>query len=432
MLKQLIVIAAGFTAACGNDHATPDAVAAPPTLTAIRNDIFDKSCAFGSCHSGGMPPAHLQLADDSVCHSLVLHTSCEFPTKMLVAPGNPDQSFLLDKMRGTASGTPAPDCANTNEQMPLGATPLTAEQIAQVQDWIQAGANCDGTVVDAGVDAPMIDVPPGPPAAVVTIAATTTTLAAGDDTQVTVTLEHGAPAGGQTIDLDVADATVLGVPSVLHVDEGLASIAFDVVAKRPAHPVRLTATAGGASKSVSIGVTGLALAELFYDPVGVDDGLEWIKLSNATGVPIALAPYTIGAGRTGYTYSLAQLAGTIPAHGCFIIGGPTSSAANGAPVFGQTFNFEPDLPNGSGSNGQASAYGLFDAVITQMTPASVPIDAVLCGQNNLAGLVGVDGLPATPNCPDIAQPGHSQARTDATTWVDQATPTPNNCTPISL
>jgi hypothetical protein len=218
---------------------------------------------------------------------------------------------------------------------------------------------------------------------------------------------------------------------VVSVPQGLSEIAFDVLGKRPARASKLTASAAGASKSVSITVTGLAVAEILFDPTGTDDGLEWIKISNYTAVPIDLGAYTIGSGHTDYLTTLTQLTGTIPAHGCFLVGGPTSSSANGNPVLSQMFNFSPDLFNGSGTNGQAAGFGLFDVTITQMAPTTIPIDTVLCGQNNVGGLVGTNGSAATPNCPDVAS-GHSVFRTDATTWVDQATPTPNNCTPISL
>jgi len=426
-MRRCVLVA--LIAACGNDHAAPDGTPGGATLAAIRSDIFEKSCAFGSCHKGSSAPAHLELWGDGICHALVQHTSCEFPDKMLVTPGKPEASFLLDKVRGTATGTPQPDCANTNERMPLGAMPLTNDQIAQIEDWIRSGASCGDGGGDAGVDA-MTDANTTP-AKVIAVDATATKIAAGEMTHIVVTLDHAAPSGGQQVDIDVADGTALGAPSSVLVPAGLSEISFDALGKRPARPVKLTATSDGASKSRSITITGLSLSQLFTDPVGANDGLQWIQISNPTTVPIALAPYTIGSGRTDYTTSLTQLAGTVPAGGCFIVGGPTSSSLNGSPTYGQVFNFSPDLTIGSGGTGQATGFALFDATITQVTPTTIPIDTALCGMNNLAGLIGANGLAATPNCPDVAS-GHSVSRTDATTWVDQATPAPNNCTPISL
>ena len=416
------------TSACGTD-VRPNiggVDTAEPTLEAIRTDVFTTSCGFGSCHGGPTPAAHLDLRSDDVCGALVGHSSCLFPNKMLVVPGKPELSFLLDKLTAThLDGTPAKGCADSNEPMPFGAPRLDAEKIARIEDWIRAGARCDR----------MGDYPDVPPdggstldAPVASIAADAATIRAGEHTRLTITLALPAPPGGQSIDLDVDDATVLGVPSAYHVDAGLSTVELDVIGKRPAHPVRITASAGATSRSVAIGVTGLKLSEIEFDPVGADDGLEWLELSNSTDVAIDLSSYSIGSGRTSYTYSMTQLAGTIPAHGCFVVGGPTAGSGNGNPTYGQTYNFAPDLVNGSGTNGQAAGFALFDVPITQLSPSTIPLDAVLCGQNNVAGLADATGNAATPRCPDVAA-GHSVTRTASTTWVDQPTPTPNTCSP---
>jgi hypothetical protein len=267
----------------------------------------------------------------------------------------------------------------------------------------------------------MPDAPVSGAAAIASMSAGSTTIRAGDKSHVTITLDGPAPAGGQLVDLDVADASVLGAPSALMVPAGATSIDVDVVGKRPSRAVRITATTAMTSKHVSISVTGLQLSEIEFDAVSTDDGYEWIKLANTTDVAIDLAPYSIGSGRTSYQYSIAQLTGTIPAHGCFVIGGPL-----GSPTYEQTFNFSPDLLNGSGTNGQAAGFALFDVPVTQLESSRIPLDAVLCGQNNAAGLLNAAGAPATPNCPDVAA-GHSVARQSATTWIDRATPTPNAC-----
>ena len=431
-LRTSGLLLAAVATACGTDTSHPDAMSGAATIEAIRSEIFDQSCAFGSCHAGNTPAAKLDLNSAAVCSKLVLHTSCLFPNKMLVVPAKPEASFLLDKLRGTTlSSPPATSCAETNQPMPFGATPLSAGKLAQVEQWIAAGASCGSVVpMDAGIDAPPIDAAIGPPADVVAVTASASRIRAGDHTHITVTLAHGAPAGGQVVDVSVADPTILAAPGAIHVADTVSTVEFDVMGKRPAHPVTLTATSGTSSMSVAIGVTGLALAEILYDATSIDDGYEWVKLSNDTDVAIDLGAYSLGAGRTNYTYSMAQLAGMIPAHGCFIVGGPTSAASNGSPVYSQSYNFSPDLPNGSSTSGQASGYGLFDVPITKLVPASIPLDAVLCGLANPDGLVGPDGKPAATACSDVAA-GHSVARTGATTWVEQA-PTPNNCTPISL
>lgn len=427
MLRVPLFMLVLATGACGTDVRPPvGLVDSEPTFEAIRSDIFVTSCGFGSCHGGTKPAARLDLRSDNVCGALVGHASCLFPTKMLVVPGKPELSFLLDKLEGTGlTGTPQPGCAESNEPMPFGAPRLEPDKIARIEAWIRDGARCDRTG-DYG------DMPPDAgsttDAPVATIDAAATTIRAGEHTRITITLALPAPAGGQTIDLDVADPTVLGVPSAYHVEAGLSSIDLDVIGKRPAHATQITASAGSTSRSVAIAVTGLQLSEIHFDPVSADDGAEWVKLANTSDVAIDLSAYSLGSGRTSYTYSMAQLAGMIPAHGCFVVGGPLSATANGSPVYGQTYNFSPDLVNGSGTTGQAAGFALFDAPITQLSPSTIPLDAVLCGQNNLAGLTDSNGNAAPPRCPDVAA-GHSVSRTTATTWVDQPTPTPNTCSP---
>ncbi len=414
--------------ACGNDTGydvgpLDGPTAGGPRFAAIRSNIFATSCGFGSCHAGSTPAAHLDLRDGDLCGALVGHPSCLFPQKQLVVPGKPELSFLLDKLRGAHLGeVPANDCADTNEPMPYGAPPLAAEKIAQVEQWIRDGARCD-SAGDAGVPSDPGDASIGPPAPVAGLSANATTIRAGEHARITITLAHPAPAGGQTIDLDVESTGVLGVPSVVRIDEGLVSVEVDVVGKRPAHPVTVTASAGDTSRAVEIGVTGLVLSEVLFDPTSTDDGREWIEIANTTDVAIDLGAYSLGAGRTSYLYSLAPLTGVIPAHGCFVVGGPSST--NGA-VYTQTFNFSPDLLNGSGTNGQAVGVGLFDVPITQLAPDTVPLDAVLCGQNNVAGLRDPRGNVAPPNTADVVA-GHSIARTTSTTWADQPSPTPNLC-----
>lgn len=428
MLRLLAVLLVLVTVSggCGTDHrADADAAVAgaAASFTAIRDDIFTTSCGFGSCHAGATPAAHLDLRTGDVCGALVGRASCLFPGKQLVAPGKPELSFLLDKLHGTRlADMPASACADSNEPMPFGAPPLSPEQLAQIEQWIRAGAPCErsgttGETGDAGV---------GTPAAVASIAAAATTLRAGEHTYVTITLVHPAPAGGQTLDLDVADASVLGVASAVHVEAGLSSLTVDVVGKRPSRPVLLTASSGSSSRSISISVAGLVLSEIEFDPLSTDDGYEWIELANTTDVAIDLAAYTLGSGRTSYTYSLAPLAGTIPAHGCFVIGGPLGASNNNSPQYGQAFNFSPDLVNGSSSTGQAAGFALFDVSITHVTAMTTPLDAVLVGQHNDAGLVDARGHVAAPSVSDVAA-GHSISRSTATTWVDQPSPTPNQC-----
>jgi hypothetical protein len=437
-LAVCVLVVLALTTACGQDTAPPDPPPGDPTFSAIHNQILERTCALGSCHGGAAPAAkldfHLVSADDTIkiCYAL-RRPSCLFPgSKLLVVPGKPELSFLLDKLHGTGlDGTPDPGCANTNQRMPFGLPPLSANQLHQIEDWIAMGADCAGArPVDAAIDA-AIDADERTPGDVATVTAAETSVLAGRRTQVTVTLTNGAPGAGQNLQISVADATALGAPATIHLDPGVASATFDVIGKRPA-ATSLTVAAGTNSKTLPITVTGLALSEILFEPATTEGTSEWVKIANLSDVSIDLGLYSFGSGRASYTNTTAQLTGLIPPHSCFVVGGPDRNAGNGNPTYVQVLDFSPDLLNDSDENGQATGYALFDRKATQLAATSIPLDAVLCGQNNGAGLMGTDGQAATPGCPDVAAAGHSVVRTSSTAWVDQPTPTPADCTQISL
>jgi len=240
--------AALVVGACGSSPAPADAPAGAATLAAIRAEIFSGTCALGSCHASPTLAAKLDLLDNGVCHLLVSHTSCLFPGKFLVLPGKPEMSFLMDKLRGTAlAGTPDPGCAATNERMPTGLPALPDSKISQIEAWIKAGADCGGDIgPDAGIDAGVSL------ANVVSMTAGSTTLQVGGMTQVTVTLNHGAPPGGQLLILnnfDSDDPSVLGFPGSFQVAEGVSSLMFDVTGNNVGS-VTLTASSGGSSQQL--------------------------------------------------------------------------------------------------------------------------------------------------------------------------------------
>ena len=118
----------------GNFAATFVVQGIQPTLQSIQTNVFTPLCA--GCHTGGGPqlPGSLNLTSASASHSnLVGVASTQQPAILRVAAGNPDNSYLIDKLEGTA---PAP----TNSRMPLGGQPLSPAMIAAIRQWINAGA----------------------------------------------------------------------------------------------------------------------------------------------------------------------------------------------------------------------------------------------------------------------------------------------------
>ncbi len=111
-------------------------VALSPTLDAIQASVFGPTCSTSSCHSGnGMAlPGSMNLTTaDASFTSLVGVTSIEQSLLQRVNPGNPDDSYLIHKIEGTA---PLP----FNARMPFGGAPLDPAVIANIRLWIDNGA----------------------------------------------------------------------------------------------------------------------------------------------------------------------------------------------------------------------------------------------------------------------------------------------------
>ena len=173
---------------------------------------------------------------------------------------------------------------------------------------------------------------------------------------------------------------------------------------------------------------GLVLSEVFYDDGGADDGFEWVELLNTSTEAIDLSSFSLGSGGSSYTTSQVQLAGVVAPGATFVVGGPSSDAGNGDPVYDQVFNFSPDFQN---SGSAADGVALFALPAAMVTGSTVPIDAVVYGPTNSTGLIDETGVANAPEVGD-ASAGSSIERIDlAGTWQIQGSPTPNT-TPIDL
>jgi len=104
-------------------------------LSSLEENYFQKSCALSaSCHSGGQPAGGLDLSIGNSYDALVNVPGVFAPQKMLVVPGDPDNSFLVQKVEAPEPGE--------GTLMPLGATePMDPDcRIKALRDWIAAGA----------------------------------------------------------------------------------------------------------------------------------------------------------------------------------------------------------------------------------------------------------------------------------------------------
>ncbi len=108
---------------------------APPTLTSLRETIFNPSCSFSSCH-GGKTPISPRL-DGADLHAQLLATADQ--AKMpRVDPGDPGNSWLY---RLVSQCEPKDASDHVFTHMPYNSpTLLEPRLVAKLRAWIEAGA----------------------------------------------------------------------------------------------------------------------------------------------------------------------------------------------------------------------------------------------------------------------------------------------------
>ncbi len=125
-------------AACGGTDNLPDDTGPTGvealTFTEIRDDILMPSCAFSSCH--GMGAGGLTLAEDDPGAAYAALVNAMGDSGLtLVAPGDADGSYLIDKLEDSpnmVSGSAMPPGSSL-----LGTDP---DAVAGIRAWINEGA----------------------------------------------------------------------------------------------------------------------------------------------------------------------------------------------------------------------------------------------------------------------------------------------------
>ena len=109
----------------------------PATLAEIQTAIFSPICM--ECHSQPAPPQGLDLSSAAVSFANLVNVAAgqqpgnPDPPILRVEPGDPDGSYIVHKVQG--------DATILGNRMPAGGVdPLSANQIAMIRSWIQAGA----------------------------------------------------------------------------------------------------------------------------------------------------------------------------------------------------------------------------------------------------------------------------------------------------
>lgn len=120
-------------AACGSGDGFQGSGGASGPLAAnfdsIQANIFEPLCEH--CHSGANAPAGLRLDAANSYAMLVGVSSLERPGVLRVAPGDPNNSYIIHKLEGTQS---------VGERMPAGLPAVPQADINIIRQWITDGA----------------------------------------------------------------------------------------------------------------------------------------------------------------------------------------------------------------------------------------------------------------------------------------------------
>ncbi len=101
-----------------------------PDFQSIQDNVFTPICT--RCHSGPGAPEGLQLDAAHSYALLVGVPSAEVPGVLRVKPGDPTDSYLIQKLQNSSGIVGA--------QMPFGGPYLPQSTIDVIQQWISAGA----------------------------------------------------------------------------------------------------------------------------------------------------------------------------------------------------------------------------------------------------------------------------------------------------
>ncbi len=132
-----VLILTAFCAACSGGDGTSTVSTPPPppsfgaNFSEIQANVLTPTCAGPGCHVRAGAPQGLRLDETNSFAMLVGVASSEVPTVLRVAPGDPNNSYLIQKLEGTASA---------GEQMPMGVPPLAQSTINVIRQWIIDGA----------------------------------------------------------------------------------------------------------------------------------------------------------------------------------------------------------------------------------------------------------------------------------------------------
>ncbi|MFP6665323.1 MAG: hypothetical protein VCC00_14100 [Deltaproteobacteria bacterium] len=125
-------------AGCAGDG--PDGAAPGGEYAAIQAQVFNTSCVTGACHSSGTRAGDLSLEEGESYAELVgvlaSNPAAAARGLLRVTPSEVGSSFLIAKLNGMLD-------AGEGSLMPLGAPPLSPDELAMIEIWIENGAGPD-------------------------------------------------------------------------------------------------------------------------------------------------------------------------------------------------------------------------------------------------------------------------------------------------
>jgi hypothetical protein len=110
----------------------PNVVVEDPSFTRDVEPILHTRCATGGCHTTRTAQGGLVLERGESYDQIVGKPSAQ--GMLRITPGDPEQSWLVRRIEPDDSRRPG------WPRMPLAATPLTANQITTIRNWVADGA----------------------------------------------------------------------------------------------------------------------------------------------------------------------------------------------------------------------------------------------------------------------------------------------------
>jgi hypothetical protein len=140
-----LALAVGCASSSAEDATQSEATtcAAPGSERAegisLRTDllpIFERSCAFSSCHGNGSKNGVSLKGDATTIRMRLVGVKASQAAMDYVTAGAPEESFLMRKLEGSLCGID-----NAGERMPKGNDALSTKELALFRGWIAEGAD---------------------------------------------------------------------------------------------------------------------------------------------------------------------------------------------------------------------------------------------------------------------------------------------------